>query len=349
MNLFSELQKYKPHEFLTPEENFFTESFKVILDKFPALARKIVGYLLDMKNYSSADLEFKSQQRHGSSCIIDLEVRENQNPILFIEIKIDSREGDRQLSRYCKLYGGKVKVVYLTKHHEEYNENLQISHFYWSQIYEVVDEFIKRNGDTKNVVLLKEFRGFMEEKDMCGFRGLKPKSNKKWEVFVKDVYKPHTELFKRIHEKISKKYICGKVREYFGEIYPQHYFEFYLKNKKKQSKNGNISPFCLLYLNSRAIASEDKDFLGPEGVFLSIGVADKKLRKNTPKLTKQIKEGSLRLEKLEEQWLAGALLEKIIGGEASTKAQLTKVYKFCDAAILLLNKEFKKQNIEIII
>ena len=49
MNIFIELNKYRPRAAITPEENFFTQSFKIILEHSPAVAKEIVSYISNNK------------------------------------------------------------------------------------------------------------------------------------------------------------------------------------------------------------------------------------------------------------------------------------------------------------
>lgn len=114
----------------TPLENFTTEALVGLFEMEPQLFYSFCKNFLKLK---SERFEIISQKKYpvkdDSDCIIDIVIM-GQNEVCFIENKVNSSEGYRQISRYCKILDDykennqnfATKMVYCTKFSEPKNE-----------------------------------------------------------------------------------------------------------------------------------------------------------------------------------------------------------------------------------
>lgn len=150
----------------TPLEDFTTEALGGIL-KFDAnLIEKFAFEFLEIPNFS---YEVKTQVKYDliddPNCIIDM-VLESDNVICFIENKVNSSEGHRQLDRYCKVLdeyaknGYQTYLYYCTKYHDPKTiKTHNFKQIRWFQIAKFLKPFCENS-------LIQDYLNFLKLKDM---------------------------------------------------------------------------------------------------------------------------------------------------------------------------------------
>ena len=108
----------------TPLEDFTTEAFAGILKYDPIIKNEFIRVFLKIPQ---GEYQIKTQVKYDlendMNCIVDL-VFENEDIICFIENKVNSKEGYRQLERYSKvldiynLENKKTYLRYCTKYYD---------------------------------------------------------------------------------------------------------------------------------------------------------------------------------------------------------------------------------------
>lgn len=154
----------------TPLEDFTTELLVGTLEKDKELLDK---YVNDVLKVDGAGFLIKSQGRYylddDINCIVDI-VIENDEHVCFVENKVNSCEGERQLERYTKVLnninkeqGKQIHLRYCTKYYDqkENNFNIDFEQFRWCDIYKYLEQFTDDNK------LIEEFLIFLRGEDMA--------------------------------------------------------------------------------------------------------------------------------------------------------------------------------------
>ncbi len=151
----------------TPLEDFTTEALVGLLETDKKLLQVFCKEFLKLK---SENFSISSQRKYPlkdeSDCIIDI-VIEGENEVCFIENKVHSSEGYKQIDRYCKILsnfnikGFNTKMVYCTQFsepkEEEGHDFMQIK---W---YEIAN-FLKKH--LNEYPTIKLFIDFLKSKKM---------------------------------------------------------------------------------------------------------------------------------------------------------------------------------------
>ncbi len=157
---------YRRHTTKTPLEDFTTEAFSGILRFDHGIFCEFLSKFLLLPK---GEYNVKTQKEYflidEQSCIIDM-VLESEDTICFIENKVNSKEGFRQLERYSKVLetikntGKQTYLFYCTKY---FDEKKLIDHrfvqFRWFQ----VANFLKSFDDN---ALVRDFLNFLKIHDM---------------------------------------------------------------------------------------------------------------------------------------------------------------------------------------
>ena len=151
----------------TPLEDFTTEAFAGVLENNTSVKTQFIQEFLELPidNYS-----IKTQKKYtldnDIDCIIDM-VIEGDNNICFIENKVNSSEGYRQLERYClvldyfKQKGISTTLFYCTKYSDTKEINAHnFKQFRWHEL----SYFLNRQEDD---VLTSEFVKFLTDQEMA--------------------------------------------------------------------------------------------------------------------------------------------------------------------------------------
>lgn len=159
---------YKRGSTKTPLEDFTTEAFVGILKLEPEIKQ---AFISDFLKLPDSDYTLKTQVRYDlpddHNCIIDF-VLEGDDVICFIENKVNSNEGHRQLERYSKVLnrflkdgddGKETKLFYCTKYYDPKDE---ITHDFeqirWFQIGKFLRQFSDNNTVKDFLTFLKKYK-----------------------------------------------------------------------------------------------------------------------------------------------------------------------------------------------
>jgi hypothetical protein len=158
-DLFKLFKQYK-HSSKTPLEDFNTETFSGIMNLFTNVKDELIKnvFKLPPDNYN-VSTQLKKDLKDDLNCIIDLVLDGDEN-LCFIENKVNSHEGDRQLERYSKILKSyyphkKHFLFYCTKNSDPKNNNgefnlFNFKQFRWYEIAKAIRPYSKQNPLIKN-------------------------------------------------------------------------------------------------------------------------------------------------------------------------------------------------------
>ena len=167
--MFSQLHHlYRQHTSKTPLEDFTTEAFVGILNLHPIIKEKFIEKFLKLPpdNYVVRTQVYYPLMDDNDN-FVDV-VIESDNLLCFIENKVESSEGHRQLIRYCKVLdeykekGIQTRLFYCTKYHENKTlelDNHQLELTRWYKIASFLQSF-------KSKPLVHNFLKFLKEQKM---------------------------------------------------------------------------------------------------------------------------------------------------------------------------------------
>jgi hypothetical protein len=252
-NIFSTLYKYKPQPNMTPTENFFTESFKFVLNIDESLCNIFIKKIAPDKKFIGP-YNIESQKNYGDS-IIDLHITDRKGQKILIEIKVSAKENRYleedekndygQIEKYLRLNKGYVCFIAREEGNVEIknNKDKYLGQFEWFEIYQLISDYIKShklNSIKKN--LINNFLNFMEDLDMQSFAGFDKQDTKLSQIdcfaFVSKLvaFLQQTTKDKRIKNFLKK---CKLEIAYntpkFYEKYGQVILTFKKKNWRSQS------------------------------------------------------------------------------------------------------------------
>ena len=155
----------KSNEFSTPLEDFTTECFAGLLQQHKEVFKTYIMWLgLPLESYK-IKTQVKYALENDLNCIVDL-VLESVNTICFIEIKVNSKEGWRQLERYSnvldKINKKNKHLNYCTKNFDSKNiEKHNFKQYRWN---EIATLFIKNH---KEIPLVLDFNNYLKKHEMA--------------------------------------------------------------------------------------------------------------------------------------------------------------------------------------
>lgn len=156
----------------TPLEDFTTEIFVGLLEDNDDMLNRFANELLGI---DGEDFTIESQIRfelpNDIDCIIDI-VIENEDTMCFIENKVNSSEGERQLERYTKALNNiknkkNVYLRYCTKYFDQKKiNNVNFKQFRWFDVYELLEKY-------KDNELVADYMEFLRSEGMSKVEGFK--------------------------------------------------------------------------------------------------------------------------------------------------------------------------------
>lgn len=151
----------------TPLEDFTTELIVGTLETDNGLLDEFINniLLIEGKGFSISSQE-KYYLEEDINCIIDIVVK-NEDAICFIENKVDSSEGERQLERYSKVLNNikqsedkKVYLRYCTKYYDKKEiSDIDFLQFRWRDTY----RFFQKHKENK---IVEEYLEFLRSEGM---------------------------------------------------------------------------------------------------------------------------------------------------------------------------------------
>lgn len=151
----------------TPLEDYTTEIIVGLLKSNNYMLDDFVNDILEISGDSfRIESQRKFYLKNDIDCIVDI-VIENEDIICFLENKVNSTEGNRQLERYGKvldsIFKEEKKNIYLrycTKYYDKKNiNNIDFKQFRWMDVY----RFLKKYEECE---IVKEILEFMRSEEM---------------------------------------------------------------------------------------------------------------------------------------------------------------------------------------
>lgn len=152
----------------TPLEDFTTEILCGLLNLFDDIK---ISFTTNFLNLPEAKYTLRTQVKYALTddidCVVDY-VFENNNTICFIENKVNSREGIRQLERYSKVLdrfseqGKNTYLIYCTKLYDI--KNIKGHNFRNIRWFEIAAFLYNKFNDNR---LITEFISFLKKHDMA--------------------------------------------------------------------------------------------------------------------------------------------------------------------------------------
>ena len=192
-SIFNRIFRYRQSKHRTPSEDYFTETFVAVLDRCKPLRIAFVERLIGSENITRENIEsvrIETQKSFSEGGIarrpdIWVEARDSagKRHVAIIENKIDSRQGENQLSDYAKILQREPNaesqtLVYITKYSEETgapdqgnlrfeHSNTRFKHLKWFEVYAYLVEEQQKTAKSAGD-LLKELLRLMEDWNMAG-------------------------------------------------------------------------------------------------------------------------------------------------------------------------------------
>jgi hypothetical protein len=172
-NLLKRLHTYASYQ----DENFTTESFVHLIEylrrneykSLSMIVRKVTGGKIQLDDYIAEDISIVTQVTTAEGRP-DIEIS-GPDFIIFIEVKVDSGEGDRQLERYRNAISSdkreKQLLILLSRFPHKVEEDILDFNIQWIEIGDWLrEEIVRRNLGETSQYLIDQFTKFLQ------FRGL---------------------------------------------------------------------------------------------------------------------------------------------------------------------------------
>ena len=181
-SIFDRIFRYRQSEHKTPREDYFTETFVGVLNRCEPLRTAFVGWLIPIQppNIKLARIETQrsftvGRIRRRPDIWMEVFDADGKRHLAIIENKIDSGEGENQLSDYAKILARNEGVesrtlVYITKFSTEpqflVRRGIRFRHLKWFQVYATL---LKQQQDAEGIgELARELLQLMEDWNMGG-------------------------------------------------------------------------------------------------------------------------------------------------------------------------------------
>lgn len=158
-SIFDRIFRYRQREKRTPREDYFTEIFVAVIEKYDELRIALAAWLSGVEGIRSVRIETQREFTVVDSCKprrpdVWMEAKDAQDAShwIIVENKIDSGEGENQLADYAKILearsGLKSKtLVYITKYTSETDscsrDGVKFKHLRWPKVY----DFVQKHND----------------------------------------------------------------------------------------------------------------------------------------------------------------------------------------------------------
>ncbi len=336
MNIFIELNKYRPRENLTPEENFFTQSFKIILEQYREIAKEIITFLSN--NKIQPNYKFETQKVYEKS-IVDMVITGHNHNKLLLEIKVEAGESsDKQIQKYLNLQKGYVAVIskydinpIIIKHKEQY-----LGLFYWSSIHSLIKKYIYKNNIQKDE-LLYQFLSYMESKGMNSFDGISTTVHYSTWANYQNMFLTFRNILTEIQEHFNKfHYELSGIKEKYQ--WCDAHFTFFPQNRLKAFKKFKITPYIGIFIYDEKIWKSGYQIDYKNDVYLYIEFVNGNNSFGDENIS-EIKRGVF-YSRYTSHWIIETPLKNVIGKESNPDRQIKKIIEFYMSSLKLLNKNF---------
>lgn len=143
--LLSRIFSYYPRENHSPKENFITEALAYSLNKEPKFNSAFLELIKNkLKNNLTIQgyqpYKWKTQHRFKSGNIPDLIFMDSSTPRIIIEVKVDSKLGEKQIERYKQEVKNLIPTVPVILIGKDESQNTQSAEAFitWNDIYTIL-------------------------------------------------------------------------------------------------------------------------------------------------------------------------------------------------------------------
>ncbi len=184
LSIFNRIFQYRQSEQRTPREDYFTETFVAVIERYDELRRALAGWLagLEVEKIWSVRIETQRSFSVADSGTprrpdVWMEVKDVDDAChwIIVENKIDSGEGENQLSDYAKILeacsGVEEKtLVYITKFSSSTDppsgKGVKFKHLRWPRVYDFLRKKLRDANESWELV--NELLKLMEDWNMDG-------------------------------------------------------------------------------------------------------------------------------------------------------------------------------------
>jgi len=184
MSIFNRIFQYRQREQRTPREDYFTETFVAVIERYDELRIALAGWLAGVEIEKIQSVRIETQRSFSVADSgnhrrpdIWMEVKDVDDAChwIIVENKIDSGEGEDQLADYAKSLeacsGLKTKtLVYITKFSSSTDppdaEGVKFKHLRWPRIYDFLRKKLRNANESWQFAI--ELQKLMEDWNMDG-------------------------------------------------------------------------------------------------------------------------------------------------------------------------------------
>ncbi len=184
LSIFNRIFQYRQSEQRTPREDYFTETFVAVIERHDELRRALAGWLagLEVEKIWSVRIETQRSFSVADSGTprrpdVWMEVKDVDDAChwIIVENKIDSGEGENQLSDYAKILGAcsglaTKTLVYITKFSSSTDppggKGVKFKHLRWPRVYDFLRKKLRDANESWELV--NELLKLMEDWNMNG-------------------------------------------------------------------------------------------------------------------------------------------------------------------------------------
>ncbi|MFK7950959.1 MAG: PD-(D/E)XK nuclease family protein [Saprospiraceae bacterium] len=231
------LKLYRKSSLKTPLEDFITEVLVGILNLHEEVKQDYLYNFLKLptdKYFLNTQVNYHLE--NDSDCIIDIVIESNKT-VCFIENKVESKEGYRQLERYCNVLdkierdkGKQTFLFYCTKYHDS---KTVLKHSFKQIKWYEISKFLKKY---KEIPIVNDFLGLLKSRNMAQELTLRTSDFIVFENIqetIKRIY-GHLNLVKPTFDEIFK----NKIKDYSGKQIRYHNRMIYYTDGILNSKKG---------------------------------------------------------------------------------------------------------------
>jgi len=183
-SIFNRIFQYRQREQRTPREDYFTETFVAVIERYDELRDALAGWLagVEVEKIQSVRIETQrsfsvadSGNRRRPDIWMEVKDVDDACHWVIVENKIDSGEGDNQLADYAKIlesHSGLVtkSLVYITKFSSSTDppsaKEVKFKHLRWSRVYDFLQKELRDANESWELAI--ELSKLMEDWNMSG-------------------------------------------------------------------------------------------------------------------------------------------------------------------------------------
>lgn len=181
-SIFDRIFRYRQREQRTPREDYFTETFVAVIEKYDELRIAFAAWLAEVEDIRSVRIETQqwfavadSGDSRRPDIWMEAEDSRGARHWIIVENKIDSGEGENQLADYAKILEARSgleskTLVYITKYSSATEscsaKGVKFKHLRWPEVYDILRNELRDANDHREFAV--ELLKLMEDWNMDG-------------------------------------------------------------------------------------------------------------------------------------------------------------------------------------